>query len=337
MSAPATINRVVFVLFAAFMLSVPWSVPAFISPFWVSVITEVLIWSLFAASVNLLFGYVGLLSFGQALYFGFGMYGVGIGIDQLHLTFWPAFGLGIVAAVTMALVSGVFAVRLTWHYFAIITVVFSLIFYFIAVRVKPLTGGDDGINFSMPPTFTFGRSVWSFTDPTFQYFFILAVVALCFYLMHRVIRSPLGKAFVAIRDNDVRASLIGINVFLVRLTAFVMAGFLAGVAGALFAFFGRYASATYMFYQVSGEGVVWAIVGGAGTLFGPIIGTTLFIVIREVVSTHWEHHSLIVGLMAILVVILAPKGLAGLWRAALERLEHDRPATPVQQTLRVEL
>ena len=136
MSTPAAINRVVFVLFAAFMLSVPWSVPAFISPFWVSVITEILIWSLFAASVNLLFGYVGLLSFGQALYFGFGMYGVGIGIDQLHLTFWPAFGLGIVAAVTMALVSGVFAVRLTWHYFAIITVVFSLIFYFIAVRRK---------------------------------------------------------------------------------------------------------------------------------------------------------------------------------------------------------
>jgi branched-chain amino acid transport system permease protein len=336
MSTPNTINRVMFVLFVAFMLSVPWSVPIFISQFWVSVITEILIWSLFAASVNLLFGYVGLLSFGQALYFGFGMYGVGIGIDLLHLTFWPAFGLGIIAAVAMALVSGVFAVRLTWHYFAIITVVFSLIFYFIAVRVKPLTGGDDGINFSMPPTFTFGRSVWSFTDPTFQYFFILIVVGVCFYLMHRVIRSPLGKAFVAIRDNDVRASLIGINVFLVRLTAFVMAGFLAGVAGALFAFFGRYASATYMFYQVSGEGVVWAIVGGAGTLFGPIIGTTLFIIIREVVSTHWEHHSLIVGLMAILVVILAPKGLVGLWRAALEYFEHDRASKPVSQTLRIE-
>ena len=173
--------------------------------------------------------------------------------------------------------------------------------------MKPLTGGDDGINFSMPPTFTFGHSVWSFTDPTFQYFFILLTVSLCFYLMHRVIRSPLGKAFVAIRDNDVRASLIGLNVYLIRLVAFVMAGFLAGVAGALFAFFGRYASATYMFYQVSGEGVVWAIVGGAGTLFGPIIGTTLFIIIREVVSTHWEHHSLIVGVMAILVVILAPR------------------------------
>ena len=111
-----------------------------------------------------------------------------------------------------------------------------------------------------------------------------------------------------------------------------MAGFLAGVAGALFAFFGRYASATYMFYQVSGEGVVWAIVGGAGTLLGPVIGTTLFIIIREVVSTHWEHHSLIVGVVAILVVILAPNGLVGLWRNALDRVDQsdNKPVDKLQ-------
>ena len=330
------IERALFVAFAAFMLSVPWTIPALLSGFWVNLVAEIMIWSLFAASVNLLFGYVGLLSFGQALYFGFGMYGVGIGIDQLGLTFWPAFGLGIIAAMAMALVSGVLAVRLTWHYFAIITVVFSLIFYFLAVSMKWLTGGDDGINFSMPPTFTFGKSVWSFTDQTFQYFFILATVALCFYLMHRVVRSPLGKAFLAIRDNDVRASLIGLNVYLLRLVAFVMAGFLAGVAGALFAFFGRYASATYMFYQVSGEAVVWAIVGGAGTLFGPIIGTSVFILIRELVSTHWEHHALIVGFVAILVVRLAPKGLAGLWADWLESLEKPVADAITVNTLRTE-
>jgi branched-chain amino acid transport system permease protein len=312
-------ERSLFVVFAVFMLSVPWTIPALINAFWVSVIAEILIWSLFAASVNLLFGYVGLLSFGQALFFGFGMYGVGIGIDQLHLGFWPAFALGVVSAMAMALVSGVFAVRLTWHYFAIITVVFSMIFYFLAVTNKPLTGGDDGINFALPPTFSFGKVQWSLADSTFQYFFILAVVGFCFYLMRVVTRSSLGKAFLAIRDNDIRASLIGLNVYLLRLTAFVMAGFLAGVAGALFAFFGRYASATYMFYHVSGEAVVWAIVGGAGTLFGPIVGTSLFIFIREVVSTHWEHHSLIVGVMAILVVILAPKGLVGLWHEAIDR------------------
>jgi branched-chain amino acid transport system permease protein len=326
------IERWVLMAFAAFMVSVPWLLPALVNTFWVSVIAEILIWSLFAASVNLLFGYVGLLSFGQALFFGFGMYGVGISIDQLGLSFWPAFGLGISAAMIMALVSGIFAVRLTWHYFAIITVVFSLIFYFIAVTMKPLTGGDDGINFALPPTFSIGDKQWSFTDATFQYFFILTTVSVCFYLMHLVIRSPLGKAFLAIRDNDVRASLIGLNVYLLRLTAFVMAGFLAGVAGSLFAFFGRYASASYMFYHVSGEAVVWAIVGGIGTLFGPLIGTSLFIVIRELVSTHWEHHSLIVGMMAILVVILAPNGLVGLWRNGLDRLTaHDGSETAAKK------
>lgn len=333
---PNVIARVMLVAFATFLVAVPWLIPVLLNKFWVSVIAEIMIWSLFAASVNLLFGYVGLLSFGQALYFGFGMYGVAIGVATLGLSFWPAFGLGIVASVAIALVSGIFAVRLTWHYFAIITVVFSLIFYFIAVSVKPLTGGDDGINFALPPTFSIGGVTGSFSDANFQYFFILASVSFCFYLMHRVVRSPLGMAFVAIRDNDVRAALIGINVYQLRLIAFVMAGFLAGVSGALFAFFGRYASASYMFYHVSGEAVVWAIVGGAGTLFGPIIGTTMFILIRELVSTHWEHHALIVGFMAILIVILAPKGLVGLWNDRLARWSDRAEDASVKTSLRTE-
>jgi branched-chain amino acid transport system permease protein len=328
------IEGMLLIAFAAFLLAVPWLIPVLISSFWVSIITEILIWSLFAASVNLLFGYVGLLSFGQALYFGFGMYGVGIGIETFGLSFWPALALGVFAAIAAALVTGVFAVRLTWHYFAIITVVFSLIFYFLALTNKWLTGGDDGINFSLPPTFSFGETKWSFTDSTFQYFFILAAVALCFLLMHIVIRSPLGQAFTAIRDNDVRASLIGLNVYLLRLTAFVMAGFLAGVAGALFAFFGRYASASYMFYHISGEAVVWAIVGGAGTLFGPIVGTTLFLLVREIVSTQWEHHALIVGVVAILAVVFAPKGLVGLWRDWLDRWSERAAEEPAKAQMR---
>ena len=100
------IERALMIAFAAFLVAVPWIIPALINSFWVSVIAEILIWSLFAASVNLLFGYVGLLSFGQALYFGFGMYGVAIGIQDLHLSFWPAFGLGIVASMAMALGAG---------------------------------------------------------------------------------------------------------------------------------------------------------------------------------------------------------------------------------------
>jgi branched-chain amino acid transport system permease protein len=330
------IDRALVTVFAAFLIAVPWLIPALAGSFWVSVIAEILIWSLFAASVNLLFGYVGLLSFGQALYFGFGMYGVAIGIDNLGLSFWPAFGLGIAAAMAMAFLTGIFAVRLTWHYFAIITVVFSLIFYFLALTNKWLTGGDDGINFTLPVTFSVGGQQWSLTDPTFQYLFILATVALCFWLMHRLIESPLGRAFLAIRDNDVRASLIGLNVYRLRLLAFVLAGFLAGVAGALFAFFGRYASASYMFYHVSGDAVVWAIVGGAGTLLGPMVGTSIFIVVREIVSTHWEHHALIVGVVAILVVMFAPKGIVGLWHDWVARLTARDPAPETVSELRTE-
>src|SRR5437588_7992085 len=338
MMRPHVIARMMLIAFGAFLVATPWLIPALFNKFWVSVIAEIMIWSLLAASVKLLFVYVGLLSFGQALYFGFGMYGGAIGVATLGLSFWPAFGLGIFASVTIALVTGIFAVRLSWHYFAIITVVFSLIFYFLAVSMKPLTGGDDGINFSLPPVFRFGGSIWSLTDPTFQYFFVLAVVSLCFFLMYRVINSPLGKGFLAIRDNDLRASLIGLNVYVLRLIAFVMAGFLAGVSGALFAFFGRYASASYMFYQVSGEAVVWTIVGGAGTMFGPLVGTTLFIVIREIVSSHWEHHSLIVGLLAILAVIFAPKGIVGLWNGWIARFdERDAAATAASRlTLQAE-
>src|SRR5262249_35269637 len=335
MAAKAS-ERSVWAFFGAFMVAVPWIIPALISSFWVSVIAEILIWSLLAASVNLLFGYVGLLSFGQALYFGLGMYGVAIGIQDLGLSFWPAFALGIVSAMTMALLTGIFAVRLTWHYFAIITVVFSLIFYFLALTNKWLTGGDDGINFTLPPTINIGGFSKSLTDPIFQYFFVLCTAALCFLLMQRLVGSLVGKALLAIREHDMRARLIGLNVYLLRLIAFVLSGFLAGVAGGLFAFFGRYASATYMFYHVSGEAVVWAIVGGAGTLLGPLIGTTLFIIVREIVSTHWEHHSLIVGTVAILAVMFAPKGVVGLWNDWVARVTERRTDPAAAAELRTD-
>ncbi len=337
MTRAAAIERTLMVAFAAFMIAVPWLIPAVASSFWVSVIAEILIWSLFAASVNLLFGYVGLLSFGQALYFGFGMYGVAIGIENLGLSFWPAFALGIVAAMAMALATGIFAVRLTWHYFAIITVVFSLIVYFArVVQQMAHRGRRRHQSFTLPPTFAIGSVRLSLADPTFQYLFILAVVAVCFWLKHRLIGQPARQGVPGDPRQRRARRPDRLNVYLLRLIAFVLAGFLAGVAGALFAFFGRYASASYMFYHVSGEAVVWAIVGGAGTLLGPLFGTSIFIIVREVVSTHWEHHALIVGIVAILVVMFAPRGIVGLWREWLARLTEPESGTAVDVRLRTE-
>ena len=298
--------------------------------FWINVIAEILIWSLLAASVNLLLGYVGLLSFGQALYFGFGMYGVAIGINQFGLGLWPAFFLGIAAATAMAAVAGAIAVRLTWHYFAIITVVFSLIFYFVAMSAKSITGGDDGLSFSAPPLWK--SAGWLLTDRTVQYYFIYLVCGLCFTGMGFLIASPLGMRFNAVRDNEQRASLIGINVYYTRWIAFVISGLLAGVGGALFALFGRYASASYMFYHVSGEAVVWAIVGGIGSLLGPLVGTALLILFRELVSGLWENYLIAVGAFVILVVMFAPRGIVGIFSDLVEG--RDRRKADARAALR---
>lgn len=319
-------------LLVLFFAAAPVLLPLITNPFWVSIAAEILIWSLLAASVNLLFGYTGLLSFGQALYFGFGMYGVAIGISKFGLGFWPAFGFGVFAGTAMAAVTGALAVRLTWHYFAIITVVFSLIFYFLALTLKPLTGGDDGLAFALPAMMTWSGTEIGLTDPRVQYYFVFTVVFACFLLMYVVLRSPFGRALVAIRENADRAELIGINVYLLRLLSFVFAGFLAGTAGALFALFGRYASASYMFYHVSGEAVVWAIVGGSGTLLGPVVGAGLLILIREELSLYWDHYLLLVGAIVILTVRFAPRGIAGLiidlagWLPAERRRRAERDA-----------
>lgn len=310
MSARA-VNLTLTILIMGALFVAPLVLPALGAPFWVNVTAEVMIWSLLAASVNLLFGYVGLLSFGQALYFGFGMYGVAMSIVHGGLGFWPAFLIGIVASAAMAALAGAFAVRLTWHYFAIITVVFSLIFYFVAMSAKPLTGGDDGLSFTLPSLLKIGNFELSLADQTTQYYFIFAVWLICFAAMALLVRSPLGLFFEAIRENDRRAALIGINVYRTRWIAFVLAGVIAGVGGALFAFFGRYASASYMFYHVSGEAVVWTIVGGAGTLLGPIVGAAVLIIFRELVSTVWEHYLLAVGVIVVLTVMFAPRGIVG--------------------------
>ena len=315
-----SVKIILSALLVAGLVAVPFVLPAFGAAFWVNIVSEILIWSLLAASVNMLLGYIGLLSFGQALYFGFGMYGVAVSINTWGLGFWPALLVGVLAASAMALVTGIFAVRLSWHYFAIITVVFSLIFYFAAMSTKWLTGGDDGISFSPPAVIDIGGVNLALSDPIVQYFTILTIVIVCFALQHLLVNSALGLRFVAVRENARRAALIGINVYVTRLIAFIVAGALAGVSGALFAFFGRYASASYMFYHVSGEAVVWAIVGGVGTLLGPLAGAGVLIVFREFVSTVWEHYLIAVGAITILVVMFMPQGIGGAFTAMNARL-----------------
>jgi len=314
---------------SAFLLAAPYIVPFFLNTFWVNILTEILIWSVFAASINLLFGYTGLLSFGQALFFGMGAYGVAFGLSVFGMSFWPAFLLGVATATVTAAITGIFAVRLTWSYFTIITVVFSLIFYLFAVGRKDITNGDDGMAFQIPPVFKIGNWQPSLLDITFQYYFVLAIVAAIYLLLWIVMRSPLGYAFIAVRENDKRASLIGISPYRVRYYSFLLSGTLAGIAGVLFALFSRYTTAQYMFWTVSGEGVVWVVVGGTGTLFGPALGTALLIILREELSVHWEHFLILVGIIVIITVTFEPSGLMGM----LNRWSTRRRRVPAEAKL----
>ena len=143
--------------------------------------------------------------------------------------------------------------------------------------------------------------------------------------MHQILKSPLGFAFVAVRENASRAGLVGYNPYMIRLVSFVFAGFFAGVAGVLFALFSRYVSAQYLFWTVSGEGVVWMIVGGAGTLFGPVLGAAFLIVVREELSVYWEHYLLAVGVIVILCVTYAPQGIMGLLHKGLDHFWKSEP------------
>ena len=174
---------------AAVLLAAPWLLPNFVPQFWVNIMAEIMIWSLLAASANLLFGFTGLLSFGQSLYFGFGAYGVAFSITKFGLGVIPSFFVGAALATAVAAIAGFFAVRLTWHYFAIITVVFSLIFYLVAVGWKSLTGGDDGLSFALPAIGRIGDYEVTLLNPTFQYFFVLGIVSLCYLLQWIVLRG----------------------------------------------------------------------------------------------------------------------------------------------------
>lgn len=294
-------------------------VPFVLHEFEAGLVAEIMIWSILAMALDLLFGYTGMLSFGQALFFGVGAYGMAFAVKVLHFSLLPALACGVVAAGIAAGITGFFAVRLSWHYFAIITIIFSLVVYFFAVSRSDLTGGDDGLPVEIPPILKLGDIELNVYQPVVEYYLILMLAAASFIALRQVTRTQIGLTFCAIRDNATRAALLGYDTFRYRWLAFVIAGLFSGLAGGLFAMKTRYASAAYLFWTVSGDAVIWTVVGGAGTLIGPVIGTALLIALRDYISTWFEHYLILIGLIAIVIVLVAPQGLVGLLRSRVSR------------------
>jgi branched-chain amino acid transport system permease protein len=286
--------------------------------FWRRFVTEILIWGLLAMSSDILIGYTGMVSFGHSAFFGLGMYGAAAAL----LTVKPpslslALVYGLVAAGGAAVFVAYFATRLRDIYFAISTLVFSQIFYVIIFTWTEVTGGENGLTFSQPRLSILG--LWSdrFTPTTFHWF-VLLVVVLSYLLVRRITQSPFGMVLQSIRENEPRTRAIGYHVERYKIVAVMLSGLFAGLAGVLYAMQNKFAAPDFVFFVVSGEVVIFNVMGGMGTLVGPFAGAAFFLLLREGLSRFLTEYYLIpVGIIFIIMVIFLPQGLLGFLRRRL--------------------
>ena len=309
-----------FILIFVLILLVLIVLPFFVDLFYQTFLTELFVWILFAISFDLIFGYTGLLSFGQALFFGLGSYTVTILMRQFGFNTELSLLLSIVIPMIFAWFVGYFSVKLTGIHFVIITIIFAIIGNIIGDTWTSFTGGSDGLTFS-PRPFRLGLFQINLMDIKGNYYFVLGVVAISYLFLRRMVQSPLGKVFISIRENEERAKLIGYNAQRYKLIAFIIAGGLSGLAGGLYSLTLKYAAASYLHWSVSGHAVVYTVVGGMGTLIGPAIGAGIVMSLEHYLINYLQATDLVVGIALVFMVLVAPKGLVGLIQSKLKRKE----------------
>jgi branched-chain amino acid transport system permease protein len=292
--------------------------PIFLTPYQRSVLTEIMIWGLFAMAFDLLYGYTGMLSFGQAIFFGAGAYGMAFAVLRLQWGIWEALGFGVVVAAVFAVVVGVLAVRVTGHYFLILTITFSMISVLVlqSGHWRWLSRGYVASPF-VPPAVPLGPWTISLMDPLANYYWVLTFVVLSFFACWRIVHSPLGKVFQCIRENEQRSRLIGYHVEAFKLIAFVLGGIFSGLSGALLALTLRYVDISFFELSLSGKAVAWTVIGGAGTLIGAFLGAGVFIITTDYLSAWIVNVPLSAGLLVLVTVTFAPDGLIGVVRRSL--------------------
>lgn len=310
-----------FVLVFALVLAVLILLPFIgMSLFFQTFLTELFIWILFAISFDLIFGYTGLLSFGQALFFGLGGYSVAITIMRFGLNSGIGLLFAVMIPILFACFVGYFSVKLTGIHFVIITIIFALIGSTLGETWTSLTGGADGLNF-LPTPIRLGLIQVDLMDIKSNYYFVLFFTALSYIFLRRMVQSPLGKVFIAIRENEDRARLIGYNVRQYKLLSFVIAAGLSGLAGGLYSLTLKYASAGFLHWSISGHAVVYTIVGGMGTLMGPVLGAGIVMSLEHYLVNFLQATDLVVGIVLVFMVLMAPRGLVGLIQSKFKKGE----------------
>lgn len=283
-------------------------------PFWLNLLIRMLVFALLALSLDFIFGYAGLLSFGHAAMFGAGGYTAAFAIREVTTNALIVLPASMLVGFAVAAVVGWFSVRAAGIYFAMLTLAFAQMFYVIVLTdlpaailgIETVTGGDDGL-FGIPLYETFGID---FTSRLVYFYLTLVMVALSFIVLVRIANSPFGRVMQGIRENEERMKFIGYDVQRYKLIAFSVSGGFAGLAGGLYVPFQSVAQPELLHWTISGELIVMLLLGGMGTLWGPMLGSALIIYLEEQLAgfASWE---IILGAVFVVVVIFAPRGLAG--------------------------
>ncbi len=294
--------------------------PLVLPEFWRRFVTEILIWGLLAMSSDILIGYTGMVSFGQSAFFGLGMYGAAAAlISVAPPNLWLALIYGLAGAAAAAGFVAYFSTRLRDIYFAITTLIFSQIFYVVIFTWTAVTGGENGLTFDRPALAVPGLFSIRFTATTLHWF-VLAMVAGSYLVLRRITQSPFGMVLQSIRENEARTRAIGYPVERYKIVAVMLSGLFAGLAGVLYALQNEFAAPDFVFFLVSGEAVIFNVIGGVGTLVGPIVGAAFFLLLREGLSRFFTEFYLIpLGAIFVAMVIFMPQGLLGFMRRWLNQ------------------
>ncbi len=291
------------------------SVFPLISPSYIqSLAVEVLLFAIFAMSLDLLLGYTGLVSFGHAAFFGLGGYVlayVARGVTANLLVTTP---LVIVVTALGAAVIGFFALRTTGIYFLMLTLAFAQMLFGLAVKWTPVTGGSDGLAGVPRPYIGVGDVALRFGSNLYFYYLVAVAFIVCWWLLRRIVGSPFGYTLRGIKENESRMRALGYNTWRFKMAAFIVAGVFAGISGALFAHFNWHAAPENLYWTMSGQVLLMVIVGGSGTLTGPILGAALVRLLPSYASTYTDRWQTIMGLVFIAFVLFAPQGIMGLIR-----------------------
>ncbi len=293
-----------------------------LAPYWLPLVggytalgSRVLVLGLAAMSVNFLLGFTGVLSFGHAAWFGLGAYGAGLSLKWLADSTPLAMLLGTLLGGLAGAVLGALIVRRRGIYFAMVTIAFGQVFYYLAYRWNALTGGDDGLRgFSRQPLQIGPWQIDILSSGVAFYFFVLASFALAAGAMALLLRSPFGRSLLAIRENERRARFLGLPVEQHIWIAFALSCLFVSYAGTLYALLNNFADPNNLHYSLSGDFVIMAVLGGMRSFWGPLLGATVFVVLQDYVSSMTTNWQSFVGLLFVLVVLFFPRGLLGVLR-----------------------